>query len=167
MKKNNLFKTLLDILIFLFFIGTITLIVFIIRIGGVNISHIDITNIETWNFFYWLIAIVSLMTYIIFLRGLYFLRKTAKIVTNQYFSDKNISNSKKAGIHFLLAGTLYFFIIVILWINIMIDLGQFEIGTDFDIIAPLTLMIIGVFFMIHSRNLLLAKSFKEENELTV
>jgi len=36
-----------------------------------------------------------------------------------------------------------------------------------DLIAPLTLMIIGVFFIIHSKNLLLAKSFKDENELTV
>jgi len=167
MKKINLFKTLLDILVFIFLIVTITVVIFIIRVGGVSISHINMIGIESWNFFYWFIAIVSLMTYIIFLRGLYFLRKTAKIVTNQYFSNKNISNSKKAGTHFLLAGTLYFFIIEILWINTMIDLGQFEIGTDFDIIAPLTLMIIGVFFIIQSKNILLAKSFKEENELTV
>jgi len=166
MKKNNVFKTLLDILVFIFLIGTISTIIFIIRVGRFTINHV-IIDVENWNLFFWFIAVVSLLTYIIFLRGLYFLRKIAKIVSVQYFSDINISNSKKVGIHFLLSGILYFFIIVILWINRLIDLGQFEIGTDFDIIVPLTLMIIGVFFIIHARNLLLAKSFKEENELTV
>ena len=76
MKKINLFKTLLDILVFIFLIVTITVVIFIIRVGGVSISHINMIGIESWNFFYWFIAIVSLMTYIIFLRGLYFLKKT-------------------------------------------------------------------------------------------
>jgi len=165
MKKIKLFKTLLDILVFIFSIGVISTVVFIIRVGRFTINHV-IIDVENWSFFYWFIAIVSLMSYIIFLRGLYFLRKIAKVVSEQYFSDINVSNSKKVGTHFLLAGILYLFIIVILWINRLIDLGQFEIGTDFDLISPLTLIIIGVFFMIQSKNLLLAKSFKEENELT-
>ena len=56
---------------------------------------------------------------------------------------------------------------MILWIEESIDSGEFTIGTDMDLIPPLSLMIIGTFFILQSKNLLLAKSFKDENELTV
>jgi len=166
MKKINLFKTLLDILIFLFLIWVTPWLFYVFPYERTTLGSVTI-DIESWSLFFWFLAIIGLIAYLVFLRGLYFLRKVAKVFSEQYFSDGNISNSKKAGIHFLLAGTLYFSIIMILWLNRLIDLGQFEIGYDMDIITPLTLMIIGVFFIIHSKNLLLAKSFKEENELTV
>ena len=150
------------------FIYLIWLIPFItiVPYGKTSINNVTI-DIENWNLFYWLLAITALTTYVIFLKGLYFLRKVARILSDKHFSDMNIIHSKKAGIHFLLAGGLYFLIIVFLWLNRSITTGVIEIGTDMDLIAPLSLTIIGVFFIIQSKNLSLAKSFKEENELTV
>ncbi len=165
MKKITLFKMLLDILCFFFLLWFIAFIA-IVPTGKTTFNHLTI-DIENWNLFYWSISIASLITSIIFMRGLYYLRKVARLLAEKYFSDINIINSKKVGVHFLLAGALYSSIIVILWLKESIETGEFEIGTDMDLIAPLTLMIIGVFFIIQSKNLLLAKSFKEENELTV
>jgi len=165
MKKITLFKILLDVLCFFFLLWFIAFIA-IVPTGKTTFNHITIA-IENWNLFYWSISIVSLITFIIFIRGLYYLRKVVRLLSKKYFSDINITNSKKVGVHFLIAGVLYSSIIIILWLNKSIKTGEFEIGTDMDLIAPLTLMIIGVFFIIHSKNLLLAKSFKDENELTV
>ena len=168
MKSNRLFKILLDILCFIYLTWLIAPIIFIINVGGVTINHdIVVKDIENWDFYNWFIAVVSLLTYIIFLRGLYFLRKVARVLPYQYFSDINISNSKKVGAQFLLAGTLYFSIIMILWIEESIDLREFSIGTDMDLVPSLSLMLIGTFFILQSKNLLLAKNFKDENDLTV
>ena len=102
MKKAILFKTLVDILYILHFIGLIGLIgiIFIIPFGTVNINQINM-SVEDWSLFYWSIFIVSLFAYIIFLRGLYFLRKMARfLLTNKYFSDDTIVNLKKSGNNF-------------------------------------------------------------------
>lgn len=165
MKKIKLFKTLLDILCFFYLIGIISFASFI-PYGKTTFNHITI-DIESWNIFYWFIAVLGLITSLIFLRGLYYLRKVARLFSDKYFSDVNITSLKKVGVHFFLTGALYTSIIVVLWMDESITTREFTIGTDFDLISPLILMIIGVFFLIHSRNLLLAKRFKEENELTV
>ena len=165
MKKTILFKTLVDILYFLHFIGLLGIIL-ILPFGIVNINQANI-SVEEWSFFNWIIVIVSLTTYIIFLIGLYYLRKMARfLLSNKYFSDLIINNLKKSGTHFLLTGVLSLFLIILLWINKLYD-GKLELVYDINFMIPLFLMIIGMFFIIQSKTLLLAKSIKEENELTV
>ena len=165
MKKTILFKTLVDILYFLHFIGLLGIIL-ILPFGIVNINQANI-SVEDWSFFNWIIVIISLTTYIIFLRGLYYLRKMARfLLSNKYFSNLIISNSKKSGTHFLLTGVLSLFLIILLWINKLYD-GKLELVYDINFMIPLFLMIIGMFFIIQSKTLLLAKNIKEENELTV
>jgi len=107
MKNIILFKTLVDILYILHFIGIVG-IIFIIPFGIVNINQVNM-NVEDWSLFYWFTSIISLITYIIFLRGLYYLRKMARfLLTNKHFSENIIENLKKSGNLFLLTGIISF-----------------------------------------------------------
>ncbi len=165
MKNTILFKSLVDILYILHFIGLIGIVV-IIPFGIVNINQVNI-NIEDWSMLYWAITILTFITYIIFLRGLYFLRKMARfLLSNKYFSEKIIGNLKKSGNHFLLTGIISFALYTILWLNKLYG-GKFELIYDTNLLVPLFLTIIGMFFIIQSNTLNLAKNIKEENELTV
>jgi hypothetical protein len=103
----------------------------------------------------------------VFLRGLYFLRKMARfLLSSKYFSDNIIRNLKKSGNHFLLTSLISFALIFAQWIGKMVD-GKIELAYDQELLVPLFLAIIGIFFIIQSSTLDLAKSLKEENELTV
>jgi hypothetical protein len=165
MKKSILFKTLIDILYILHFTGLIGIIL-IIPFSGVNINQVDM-NVADLSSFYWLILILGLITYIIFLRGLYYLRKMARhLLSNKHFSEKIIKNLKKSGNHFLLTGIISFILYALLWIYKIYG-GKFELSYDSNILIPLFLTIIGMFFIIQSNTLDLAKNINEENELTV
>lgn len=165
MKKSLAFKTLVEILYVLHFVGLIG-IVFIIPFGVVNINMVNM-NVEEWSLFYWLITIITLITYVIFLRGLYYLRKMAKsLLSNKYFSGNIIKNLKKSGNHFLITGSISFGLYVVLWLHKLYG-GKFQLIYDANLFIPLFLMIIGIFFIIQGNTLDLAKSIKEENELTV
>jgi hypothetical protein len=132
----------------------------------VNIHQVHV-NVEDWCLFYCLISVTSFITYIIFLRGLYHLKKMAKLLlTNKYFSEKIIEYLKRSGNYFLLTGIISFALFFVLWLNKLYG-GKFELIYDRDLLIPLFLTIIGMFFMIQSNTLVLAKNFKEKNELTV
>jgi len=148
MKKTILFKTLIDILYFLHLIGLLGMI-FILPFGIVNINQVNM-NVEDWSLFFWIIAIVSFSTYIIFLRGLYYLRKMTRfLLSKKYFSELIISNLKKSGTHFLLTGILSLFVIILLWISKLYE-GKLELVYDINLMIPLFLMIIGMFFRLSS-----------------
>jgi len=165
MTKPLLFKSLVDILYFLHVIGLLGILI-IIPLGVVNINQVNM-DVKDWSSLSFSIAIISVSAYIIFLRGLYFLRKMAGfLVSNKYFSELIIKRLKKSGVHFSLAGILSLVIIFLAWIGKLYD-GKLELIYDLNLMIPLFLMIIGLFFIIQSEALLVAKNFKEENELTV
>lgn len=166
MRNNNLFKILLDVLCFFCLLWFLIPFIFMIKFGTFTSSEITV-NIKSWTVFYWCVAVVGFLTYILFMRGLYFSRKVARILPEQYFLEINILLLKKVGRHFLLAGTLYVSIILIVWLEESINLNQFSIGTNMSLLPPLSLIIMGMFFSIQSNTLVLAKIIKEENELTV
>jgi hypothetical protein len=78
----------------------------------------------------------------------------------------NSSNMKKSENHFLLTGIISFILYALLWIYKIYG-GKFELSYDSNILVPLFLTIIGLFFIIQSNTLDLAKNINEENELTV
>ena len=165
MKRNVLFKILVDILYYLHFIGLLNLII-VLPFGVVFINQVDM-NVMDWSLFYWLILIISLVAYIIFLRGLHYLRKMAKILlSNNYFSGKISANLKKSGKHFIIAGVILLCLSSAIWINILGG-NQIKLIHDANLLVPFFLMIIGLFFIIQSDSLFLAKNIKEENDLTV
>ncbi len=160
-----LFKTLVDILYYLHFIGLIV-IALILPFGIGNLNQEEL-NLENWSILIWLIAIISLSTYVIFLRGLYYLRIIAKfLLSKKYFSKPIITNLRKSGTHFLLTGILSFFLILLQWISKLQE-GTIVLAYGNNLIIPFFLMIIGLFFMIQSKTLWLAKNIKDENDLTV
>lgn len=139
MKKASLFKTLADILYFLHFIGLIG-IVLIIPFGIVNINQVDM-RVQDWTIFYWLILVIILITYIIFLRGLYYLRRMAKLLlSNIYFSEQISTNMRKSGIHFLLTGIISIIPVALLWTNKLIG-GEISLTIDNNLMIPFFLMI--------------------------
>lgn len=165
MRRNVLFKRLVDILYYLHFIGLLNLII-VLPFGVVFINQVDM-NVMDWSIFYWFILIISLGAYIIFLRGLYYLRKVAKtLLSNNYFSGKISLNLKKSGRHFLIAGIILFCLSTVIWINLLSG-NQIKLIHDTNLLVPFFLMIIGMFFIIQSDSLFLAKNIKEENDLTV
>jgi hypothetical protein len=165
MKKTTIFKSLIDILYILHVIGLIG-ILFILPFGTVQLNQ-DTMNIEDWSLLHWSIVVLSLSAYLLFLRGLYFLRKMARfLLSNNYFSLDTIASLKKSGKNFLYTGIISFTLIVILWTS-KLSGEKFNFTYDKDVIIPLFLSIIGIFFIIQSNALILAKGMKEENELTV
>ena len=165
MKKTILFKTLVDVLYFFHFFGLLG-VFFILPFGVVTINQVEM-NVEDWSFFFWTLAVVSLVAYIIFLRGLFYLRKMARfLLSNKYFSEQIIINLKKSGTYFLFTGILSFILIFLVWISKLTE-DEFKLVYDINFIIPLFLIIIGMFFIIQSKTLFLAKNMKEENELTV
>lgn len=165
MKKSFLFKSLVDYLYFLNIGGFFLLLIFI-PFGLVESIQINESD-EDWSVLVVSISCISVLTYIVFLRGVYYLRKMARhLLTNKYFSKQIIKSLKTSGTHFLLAGIMFIIIMILGWIGKLSE-GHFELVYDVNLMIPLFLMIIGLFFIIQSETLLLAKNFKEENELTV
>ena len=165
MGKTILFKTLVDILYILHFLGFLG-VLFIIPFGVININQVN-SQLGEWNLFFWLITFISFIAYLIFLRGLYFLRRMARfLLSNKYFSVNIIQNLKKSGSCFIYAGIISFILVVAIWVSDLYGI-QFELLYDVNLFIPLFLIIIGMFFIIQSNTLNLAKNFKDENELTV
>ena len=165
MKKSFLFKSLVDYLYFLNIGGFLLLLIFI-PFGLVESNQINGSD-EDWSILVVSISCISVITCIIFLRGVYYLRKMARhLLANKYFSKQTIKNLKISGTHFSLAGILSLVIIFLAWIGKLYD-GKLELIYDLNLMIPLFLLIIGLFFIIQSEALLVAKNFKEENELTV
>ncbi|MGY8924675.1 MAG: DUF2975 domain-containing protein [Flavobacteriales bacterium] len=165
MKKSFLFKSLVDYL-YILNVGGFLLLLITISFGFVEINEIKGSD-EDWSVLAISISCVSALTCIVFLRGVYYLRKIARhLLTNKYFSKQIIKYLKISGTHFLLAGVMFVVIMILRWIG-KLRVGLFEFVYDTNLMVPLFLMIIGLFFMIQSEALLVAKNFKEENDLTV
>jgi len=165
MKKSFLFKSLVDYL-YILNVGGFLLLLITISFGFVEINEIKGSD-EDWSVLAISISCVSALTCIVFLRGVYYLRKMARhLLTNKYFSKQIIKYLKISGTHFLLAGVMFVVIMILRWIG-KLRVGLFEFVYDTNLMVPLFLMIIGLFFMIQSEALLVAKNFKEENDLTV
>ena len=165
MKKSFLFKSLVDYL-YILNVGGFLLLLITISFGFVEINEIKGSD-EDWSVLAISISCVSALTCIVFLRGVYYLRKIARhLLTNKYFSKQIIKYLKISGTHFLLAGVMFVVIMILRWIG-KLRVGLFEFVYDINLMVPLFLMIIGLFFMIQSEALLVAKNFKEENDLTV
>ncbi len=165
MKKSFFFKSLVDYL-YILNVGGFLLLLITISFGFVEINEIKGSD-EDWSVLAISISCVSALTCIVFLRGVYYLRKMARhLLTNKYFSKQIIKYLKISGTHFLLAGVMFVVIMILRWIG-KLRVGLFEFVYDTNLMVPLFLMIIGLFFMIQSEALLVAKNFKEENDLTV
>lgn len=158
MKNAVLFKTLIDIF---FFIHVLGIIAFLFKIP---FGFFDVENMEVNRFRDWTILGINSFVYFIFLRGLFFLRKLARILLAvNHLSKPLVKYMKKCGNMFLFAGI---FSVLLFLTGKFLNVIYEPVYSSFSI-TPIFLMIIGLFFVIQSRTLSHALIIKNENDLMV
>jgi len=164
MTRNIVFKTLIDILFI--FQGFGILGAFLIMPFGVTkINQINL-DVSEWSVTYWGLLVLSLIAFIIFMVGIYFLRKVGRyLLSNQYFAIEVITNLKKSGRLFIYTGIISLSVYIISWI-IRLNSGNVLLYNT-DIVLPIFITIVGLFFSIQSDVLMVSKKVKEDNDLTI
>ncbi len=77
-----------------------------------------------------------------------------------------IENLKRSGNMFSIAGVFLMVTYAIFWLS-RLSLGTIKLTYGTNLMIPLFLIIIGLFFILQSNALFKAKSIKEENDLTI
>ena len=164
MRRNIVFKTLIDILFI--FQGFGILGAFLIMPFGVTkINQINL-DVSEWSVTYWSLLVLSLIAFIVFITGVFFLRKVGRyLLSNQYFAIEVIDNLKKSGRFFIYTGIISFSVFVISWI-VKFNSGNVSLYNT-DVVLPLFITIVGLFFLIQSDVLMVSKGAKEDNDLTI
>jgi hypothetical protein len=112
----------------------------------------------------WIILIIYCFIYLVLLRGLFFLRKTArKLLQNKIFTRYVAYSTMISGYHFIIAGILLF--LMKLSANLF-QLNFESIPKSFSV-TPIFLLMVGLFFILQSEILLKAIDIKGENDLTI
>ena len=86
-------------------------------------------------------------------------------MSNQYFATEVINNLKKSGRFFIFSGIISLSVFVISWI-IRLNSGTVLLYHT-DIVLPVFITIVGLFFSIQSDALMISKQVKEDNDLTI
>ncbi|MFK2818908.1 DUF2975 domain-containing protein [Flavobacteriaceae sp. LMIT009] len=164
MVRNIIFKTLIDILFIFQGFGILGAFI-IIPFGVTKINQVDL-DVYEWSLQSWILLALGVFAYILFMVGLYFLRKVGRyLLSEKYFSVSVIKNLNKSGSFLILSGVLGVLGFLIIYV-IKLNSGTTAIYNS-DISLPLFISIVGLFFIIQSEVLLSAKTFKEENDLTI
>jgi len=165
MKRNILFKSLIDILFFFLCFGVLG-VIFILPFGSININQATL-KLEDWSVLHWVVFTVTLTAYITFLIAIYQLRKVAYLMLkSKVLSESTALRLKKSGKLLIASGLGYFLITLLVWMYNLYD-GTISFMYDSDSLAPLFIIIMGLFFMIQSDVLITAKRATEENDLTI
>ena len=88
------------------------------------------------------------------------------LLKEEQFSEGIILNLKKSGTNFLYSGLISLAIVLLVFITKIFE-SKIEFVFDSDLIVPFFLMIIGIFLIIQSDVLSMAKGIQEENDLTI
>jgi len=164
MARNIIFKTLIDILFI--FQGFGILGAFLIMPFGVtNINQMDL-NLIQWNVMDWSLLILSVLAFIFFMIGVLFLRKVGRyLLSNQYFAIEVVNNLKISGRLFICTGIISLSVFIISWI---VKLNSDKALLYYtDVVLPVFITIVGLFFIIQSDVIMVSKETKEENDLTI
>lgn len=159
MKNAYFLKNIINLL---FGIYSITLFLFII------FSLFDFGEI-TFDGNYqnkWIIFIQFVPT-VLFLFGLWFLRK----VSIQYIKNKNVTflthkSIKKAGAFFIMAGIVKITLSILLWVQNLTN-KDISFSTGSETTLTFILLIVGLFMLLQSKTLVLAKEYEDEINLTI
>ncbi len=158
MKNSVLFKSLIDIFFLLHVIG------FIAILFKIPVGFIDVKNIEPPLLGDWTILAINILVYFIFLRGLFFLRKMARIFLSQnHLSGSAVNYMKTCGNQFIYAGLIS---ILTVLTDKLLNLNIEPVFKSLSI-TPIFLMIVGLFFVIQSKTFSQAIRIKNENDLMV
>ena len=164
-------KLLIDSLFILLCLGILGFF-FVLPFGvfTTKIADVEFQGSEGyWNlpFIYWLGIGMSIATYILFLIGLNYLRKTAnQFVTSSFYSISIIKYLKLSGIFFVVASIILAFTYALFWV-MNASKGTIKLVLGTDAMVPLFLGIVGLFFILQSKVLNQARLFKEDSNLTI
>lgn len=127
------------------------------------------TDIEEFNDIFLTIGKIILNTvgYILFIIGLSFLRKTARLaILKDFFNTKITKSLMKSGKAILLSGIAMLISFIFYWVNELIE-GTISLTINIETVTTFFLLIVGLFFMLMAKDLNKAISWKKENELTI
>lgn len=165
MKHSALFKTLIDLLFILHVFGLIV-VAFASPFGLLG-SEVVMRNSEGNQFYSGITVFLTSLSYLIFIRGLFFLRKLARyFLSDKIFTNTIIDLLKKIGQHFVVSGLIYICIGLILFFGSLIN-GKLNFSINMSSMVPLFLISAGLFSIMQSHALKHAKHVKEEHELTI
>ena len=164
MIRNIVFKTLIDILFI--FQGFGILGAFLTMPFGVTkINQINL-DVKEWSVTHWSLLALSLTAFIAFIIGIFFLRKVGRyLLSNQYFAIEVIKNLKKSGRFFIYTGIISLFVFIISLI-VKVKSGN-NLIYNTDMVLPIFIMVVGLFFVIQSEALMISKHAKEDSDLTI
>jgi len=158
MKNSVVLKSLIDIFFFIHVIG------FVASLGSFLFGFVDIGNLEVPEYAKWIILTGNVIVYFMFLLGLFFLRRMARIfLSRNHFSESLAGYMKISGNQFVYAALIS----VLVWL--VAEFFDFDYKSVYKLLSinPVFLMIIGLFFTIQSKTLYQAVRLKSESDLTI
>ena len=164
MKRNILFKTLVDILFVFQAVGIIGLLI-VMTFGVSKINMMDLP-VGEWTWMYWVILVISVTGYVFFVIGLFHLRKVARyLLSNKYFDLIVVTHLRKCGNYFVATGVFSLISFLSIWI-VKLTMSKISLY-DADVMFPIFIMMIGIFLIIQSEVILNGKNFKDDSKLTI
>lgn len=157
-------------LIYLLYILLIIYVGVIVLVPVLMLFDIEInirSNLDTDSFAFWIFFTLELIVYLLFLLGVYFLRRVSLYLReDEPFKQLVIKGLNRSGTYMILSGLLSITSLVAVWVYKLVT-GELSIGYGTDLILTLFIIIVGLFFKIQSNALMLAMKNKEELDLVV
>lgn len=168
MKKHNILKAIVDLVwiftmpIILFIILFIPLLFIYDDLGSIDLEVINIALFSADTFGKFLISIV-LLTYGLLIYCLFLFRKLLRYFINRkVFDEYVIKTFHKIGILLVISGVIT---LVISFVSRLHFQQEFKIEIGMN--EHLVVLCLGLFFMVLSEIFRIAKTAKEENDLTI
>jgi len=167
MKKINVLKWIVDVLwifsmpLVLLIIGFSIAILFF-DLGNLNIE-VNSINFNQNNRFSKVLFVLSILNYVLIIAALYFFRKILNhFIRIKIFEETVITSFKKTGNLLIVSGLISLIVSVIgeMYFNE-------KVSISFGLNQHLILICLGLFFLILGEIFKIAKSAKQENDLTI
>lgn len=132
-----------------------------------DVEFQDYEGFANLPFLYWMVIGLSILTYILFLLGLNYLRKTANhFISTSFYTVEITKNLKRSGMFFILSAIILALAYVLVW-GIDVSKGNIKLVLGMNVMIPFFLCIVGFFFILQSKVLDQTRLFKEDSELTI
>jgi len=165
MKQGFLYKTSLDILFIVLSAGGIGL--FINIPFGISLIKMEQSFAQDWEILSWAYLLIKVVSWLLFLFGVYQLKKGARpLLNNHFFSEKVYKKLTRAGIFFIWSSVINF-VGVALYLFQVYARQSYTYTQEENLLFPLFTLTIGIFFRIQSNALKMASGLKSENDLTI
>ena len=167
MRKIKILKTLVD-LIWIFSMPIVLIIIcFSFAVFFIDLSDLDIKlntiHFNQNNVYSKILFVISALNYLLIIAALYFFRGIlTKFTRIKIFENSVITSFKKIGNLLLISGGLSIIVSIISQIYL-----EQKIALELGLNQHLTIICMGLFFLVLSEIFKIAKNTKQENDLTI